>query len=161
MIRCIEIVSGGQTGVDRGALDAALAAGVACGGWCPTGRMAEDGAIPDRYPVRELLGGYEDRTRMNVEDSDGTLIIHFGAMSGGTLFTHRVCDELNKPVLTIDASNSDLAAALAASLEFLDSSGIERLNVAGPRASGDARGYAFARDLVGLLLQVAGTATTK
>jgi hypothetical protein len=98
---------------------------------------------------------------MNVEDSDGTLIIHFGAMSGGTLFTHRVCDELNRPVLTIDASNSDLAAALAASLEFLDSSGIERLNVAGPRASGDVRGYAFARDLVGLLLQVVGTATTK
>jgi len=70
------VVSGGQTGVDRGALDAALDLGFPCGGWCPEGRQAEEGVIPARYPLNELIGGgYEERTQKNVEDSDGTLVI--------------------------------------------------------------------------------------
>ena len=68
------IVSGGQTGVDRAALDVALALSLLVGGWCPKGRLAEDGTIPDRYPLRETLEpDYETRTRRNVEDTDGTL----------------------------------------------------------------------------------------
>jgi len=71
------IISGGQTGVDRGVLDAAIAAGFPCGGWCPTGRRAEDGRIPDRYPVAELPdGGYPARTVRNLLESDGTLILY-------------------------------------------------------------------------------------
>src|SRR5256885_2018978 len=80
----IRIVSGGQTGADRAALDAAMEACVECGGWCPAGRMAEDGVIPDRYPVIELPegGGYEQRTLRNVLDSDATVILSFGPPPG-------------------------------------------------------------------------------
>ena len=86
----VMIVSGGQTGVDRAALDAALAMGVEAGGWCPEGRTAEDGIIPDRYPVIGLPGaGYPERTRQNVIDSDGTLIIYFGFPAGGTELTNQ------------------------------------------------------------------------
>ena len=99
------IVSGGQSGVDRGALDAALALGFACGGWCPAGRLAEDGPIPERYPVVELAGGdYRARTRRNVQDSDGTLIIASGAPKGGTLETLRDCRRFGKPHMVVDAS---------------------------------------------------------
>ena len=85
-MRVIKIISGGQTGIDRGALDGALAKGVPCGGWCPEGRRAEDGVIPKIYPVRSLAGaGYSGRTLRNVIDSDGTVVLHFGALTGGNM----------------------------------------------------------------------------
>lgn len=88
MITLARIVSGGQTGVDRGALDAALAAGFPCGGWCPEGRMAEDGAIPPHYPLTELPGAdYKQRTKRNVMDSDGTLVIYSGNVRRTDRFT--------------------------------------------------------------------------
>src|SRR5678815_754424 len=88
----MKIISGGQTGVDRAALDVALSLGLDCGGWCPEGRLAEDGTIPARYPVRELPGGgFVQRTAQNVTDSDGTLIIHHGDLRGGTRETARLC----------------------------------------------------------------------
>src|SRR5207248_4887319 len=81
----LKIISGGQTGVDRGALDAALAFEVECGGWCPAGRLAEDGTIPKRYSVMELANaGYAERTARNVANSDGTLVISKGEPIGGT-----------------------------------------------------------------------------
>ena len=80
-MRLTKIVSGGQTGVDRAALDAALAAIFPCGGWTPADRMAEDGVIPERYPLTPLLrGGYRERTRQNVVDSDGTAIIYIDSL---------------------------------------------------------------------------------
>ena len=83
-----KIVSGGQTGVDRGALDAALAAEFPCGGWCPADRSAEDGPIPARYPLIPLArGGYRERTRQNVVEGDGTAILFHGVLGGGTLLT--------------------------------------------------------------------------
>src|SRR5438093_9386582 len=82
--KLLKVISGGQTGVDRGALDAALALQVECGGWCPEGRLAEDGTIPKRYPVMELANaGYAERTARNVADSDGTLVISNGVPLGG------------------------------------------------------------------------------
>jgi len=93
MIRPLTIFSGGQAGVDRGALDAAIELGNPCGGWCPRGRAAEDGPIPSRYPLFEAKGGYELRTRRNVESSDGTLILHRGPFGAGTQLTLETCRE--------------------------------------------------------------------
>jgi hypothetical protein len=143
----LEIVSRGQTGVDRGALDAALELGTRCGGWCPEGRTAEDGSIPDRYPLSELKGGeYADRTRKNVEDSDGTLVIHRGAFSAGTLLTVQICAELLKPFCLIDAAAVSVEQGATTVRAFIAANNIHRLNVAGPRASlwPDAHDYARA-----------------
>ena len=153
MRRRLEIISGGQTGVDRGALDAALELGARCGGWCPEGRLAEDGRIPDRYPLVVLGGGsYADRTRRNVEDSDGTLILHFGPFSAGTLYTVEVCAELLKPFCAIDGSEVAAAEAATQVREFLDDNDIHRLNVAGPRASHCPAAHGYARDVIRAVL---------
>ena len=147
--RPFRIVSGGQTGVDRGALDAALSLGVPCGGWCPEGRLAEDGVIPTRYPLVELRGaGYEERTRRNAEDSDGTLIITFGRASGGTARTIEICEKLGRPHLVVDAATVLLEYAVGAALRFVQEENIRQLNVAGPRASGEPRGHEYASSLV-------------
>lgn len=149
----IRIVSGGQTGVDRAALDAALAHGFACGGWCPEGRLAEDGAIPARYPLRELPGGgYRARTRHNVRDSDATLIVTFGAPTGGTAATLDDCRALGRPVLVIDAQTLDPDTAVMRLRAFLARHAVAVLNVAGPRASGHPDAYTYARALLERLL---------
>ena len=143
------IVSGGQTGVDRGALDAALAQGADCGGWCPAGRLAEDGVIPAHYPLAELADGdYVARTRRNVEDSDGTVIIYFGCPSGGTERTLEFCIALRRPYLLLDATELAPARSAARITEFAAGLPGDRLNFAGPRASGDPRAYAYALDVV-------------
>ena len=155
MNRALTILSGGQSGVDRGALDAALELGNPCSGWCPRGRMAEDGPIPPRYPLHEMEGGYAERTRRNVAESDGTLILHRGPPGEGTLFTLEVCRELGKPVCLVDAENSSPAAAAAVALAFIEAHEIDRLNVAGPRRSRWTHSYQYAHDavheLIGLL----------
>ena len=98
-----KVVSGGQTGVDRAALDVALMLGIPCGGWCPKGRLAEDGVIPPHYPLRESDSrDYAYRTRLNVRDSDGTLILHRGVLNGGTALTLRCARELGRPVFVVD-----------------------------------------------------------
>jgi hypothetical protein len=148
-----KIISGGQTGVDRGALDAALAAGFPCGGWCPAGRKAEDGPIPDRYPVTETGGAcYAERTRRNVIDSDATLVIYFGELVGGTEKTARLCGHLGKPVLLLDGLERDPEAVAASAADFVMSHGTKTLNVAGPRESGYAGAQQFAARAVTSLL---------
>lgn len=140
-----KIVSGGQTGVDRGALDAALESKFPCGGWCPEGRRAEDRAIPERYPVEELPGGgYRERTERNVTDSDGTLVLYLRELSGGTRETVRFCAAHGKPVLSLDAGANTAEQAARQAQAFIARHGIAVLNVAGPRESGwaGAREYA-------------------
>src|SRR5437773_3897836 len=118
----LKIISGGQTGVDRGALDAALAFEVECGGWCPAGRLAEDGTIPKRYPVMELANaGYAERTARNVADSDGTLIISKGEPIGGTRETIDRCVEMRKPYLIIDCASMSFEETIEAATEFVKS----------------------------------------
>jgi len=145
----IKIVSGAQTGVDRAALDAALAMGVPVGGWVPEGRKAEDGVIPGHYPVKELAGaGYRERTRQNVIDSDATLILYFDELSGGTLATLRDCRHYQKPHCLIDAANTDLHQAVVQLQFFLEQNTVNVLNVAGPRASGESRAYGYTRQFL-------------
>jgi hypothetical protein len=128
----LSIVSGGQTGVDRAALDVALELGLPCGGWCPRGRRAEDGAIPGRYPVKETPSDrYPQRTAWNVRDSEATLILHAGRVDRGTALTERLARRRGRPVLLLDVGTSD-PSQLG---EWMAREGIRRLNVAGPRES--------------------------
>lgn len=149
----LKIVSGGQTGVDRGALDAALDAGTACGGWCPADCIAEDGTIDSRYPLTPLpAGGYPERTRRNVRDSDATLILHFGRLAGGTALTADYCRKVDKPCLSVDAGAMPPAEAALAAAGFVEAHDIATLNVAGPRASKEPAAHAYAQAVVRLLL---------
>src|SRR3984893_18408788 len=145
-----KIVSGGQTGVDRAALDAALAANFACGGWVTWDRMAEDGVIPERYPLVPLPNcGYRQRTRLNVSDSDGTAILYNDSLKGGTRLTRNLCALLKRPYILIDARKTpDPIEAAEKIVKFIEENGINVLNVAGPRASGWAAGYRFAVDVI-------------
>ena len=147
------ITSGGQTGVDRGALDAALAASFPIGGYCPAGRSAEDGTIHDRYPLKALdRGGSLERTLMNVAESDGTAILYFESLSGGTEKTLQACLFLQRPYLLIDAELCLPEAAAERIRGFCKQHRIEVLNVAGPRASEWDDGYDFARETISELL---------
>ena len=116
-----QIISGGQTGVDRGALDAALTTQFSCGGYCPKGRKAEDGVIDERYPLTKLsTAGYRQRTIRNLSESDGTLILYHGYLSGGTQETMVQCIRLHKPYKLIDAQavNVQYASELALAVVF-------------------------------------------
>lgn len=141
----MKIISGGQTGVDRAALDVALKHGIESGGWCPTGRVDEIGRIPDRYPVEELEdGGFIERTLQNVKDSDGTVIIYPGKLSGGTEQTLHFCVEQRRPHELIDPSNVSTQKAAQLIADFVRENKIDILNVAGPRASEWPEGYDYA-----------------
>jgi hypothetical protein len=134
MIRGLtKIVSGGQTGVDRAALDVARELGLPCGGWCPKGRRAEDGPIDARYPLQETPGdGYPQRTEWNVRDSDGTLILTRGEPDRGTRLTAELAQRYGKPLLVLDLAEEPDTAKVRA---WVEEHRIQVLNVAGPRAS--------------------------
>jgi predicted Rossmann fold nucleotide-binding protein DprA/Smf involved in DNA uptake len=149
----VKIVSGGQTGVDRGALDAALAAGSPCGGWCPAGRRAEDGPIATKYPLNETASEqYRVRTRQNVIDSDATLVIYFGALEGGTACTVEYCRELRKPCYALDGEYYAPAQAARLIAQFIAEHAIATLNVAGPRASKQAQAQRYTQAALALVL---------
>ncbi|MEJ2094283.1 MAG: putative molybdenum carrier protein [Gammaproteobacteria bacterium] len=133
MYRPGKIISGGQTGVDRAALDVAIELGIDHGGWCPAGRKAEDGQIPSHYRLTETREtDYVTRTRLNVRDSDGTLILSLGETSGGTLKTFEIATELGRPLLLVDL-NKPLANSEFH--DWLSTNQIKVLNIAGPRES--------------------------
>ena len=137
-------MSGGQTGVDRAALDVALRRGVNCGGWCPVGRLDEFGKIPEQYPVQELQsGGFTERTLQNVKDSDGTVVIYPGELRAGTEQTVRFSVELKRPYQLIDASKLSAEDASELIAEFVRENKIGILNVAGPRQSEWPEGYDY------------------
>ncbi|MEW6055965.1 MAG: putative molybdenum carrier protein [Bdellovibrionota bacterium] len=129
------IVSGGQTGVDRAALDIGLMFKIPCGGWCPKGRLAEDGVIDERYPMTETVSEqYEQRTEWNVRDSDGTLVLAWGPLTEGTLFTAKIAKKYKKPLLCVDLKK-DPDSSVELARKWIREQGTAVLNVAGPRAS--------------------------
>jgi Circularly permutated YpsA SLOG family len=172
----LKIISGGQTGVDRAALDAAIEHGIDCGGWCPAGRLDEFGKIPDRYPVKELErsdkggrspdrpGGLEtaapweeldlfaQRTLQNVKDSNGTIIIYFGKLRGGSAQTVQFCIDHKKPHQLIDAAQVSLEDTARLILDLVREHKIDILNVAGPRQSEWPGGYDYAFRVMDIFL---------
>lgn len=151
----LKIISGAQTGVDRGALDAALENNQQCGGWVPEGRKAEDGVIPEIYPVQALAGaGYRQRTRKNVEDSDGTVIIYFGMLNGGTEQTLHDCLSERKPYLLLDAIEVPAERAALRIQAFLNHIEGKTLNFAGPRASSEPGAYDYSKDVVNKFIEI-------
>jgi Circularly permutated YpsA SLOG family len=138
-----KIVSGGQTGVDRAALDVAMELKLPCGGWCPQGRLAEDGVIAIRYPLQETpTEDYPQRTEWNVRDSDGTLILAKGQPTGGTAFTIEIAARLKKPCLVLDLATQPHNADVQS---WAENHEIRILNGAGPRESTYPGIYAEAR----------------
>lgn len=145
----IKVISGGQTGVDRAALDAALAAGIPISGWCPRGRRAEDGVIDSRYPLHETESSrYDVRTRANVQESDATLILTSGSPTGGTSLTCAAARIERRPYLVIDSRTTSNDEAIEQIETWLREVGVQVLNVAGPRESTSPGVYAWALDLL-------------
>lgn len=158
----IRIISGGQTGVDRAAMDAALQTGTPCSGWCPHERRAEDGPIAEYYPMTTLTaGGYRERSLRNVLDSDGTLLIYFGELSGGSRETLEFCIWHQKPYKLIDGLETDPTQALDGVVDFLRRNDIRHLNVAGPRASEAREGYAYTLRLMRQVLAQSAESASK
>ncbi len=144
MTLLFRIISGGQTGVDRAALDAAMAAGLPVGGWCPKGRHAEDGVLPDRYLLEETPSRiHRQRTEWNVRDSDGTLILYWGELQGGTLTTVNFArDKYQRPLLMVNLLEPMDTKEV---VNWIDGNNIKILNVAGPRESSRMGIYKMAR----------------
>ena len=128
------IVSGGQTGADRAALDWAIGQNIAHGGWCPSGRMATDGPLASKYMLRETEStGYRQRTKLNVQDSDATLIFNSGVLDGGTLQTVRFAQKLKKPHRIFQLDGGELTPVAQQVADWLMAGQFAVLNIAGPR----------------------------
>lgn len=148
----VKIISGGQTGVDRAALDVAIKLGIPHGGWVPRGRLAEDGPLPEVYALRETATAvYAERTEKNVVDSDGTLIVSRGELTGGSQYTCDMALKHGRPWLHIDLNRTAAFRSAVTITEWLSANDIRVLNVAGPRASKDPNIY---RDAAALLESV-------
>jgi hypothetical protein len=137
-IQLKKIISGGQTGADRAALDAAIEAGIPHGGWIPKGRLAEDGPLAGKYNLQEMESGrYRDRTQKNVKEADGTVIFSHGSLTGGSALTEALAIRHDRPLLWLDMEQVDISGAMTALRKWMDEYDIASLNVAGPRSSGD------------------------
>ena len=147
-----KIVSGGQTGVDRATLDVAIEMGIPHGGCCPKGRRAEDGPIDSLYQLKETpREDYIQRTEWNVRDSDGTLILCFGAPTGGTAFTVECARRTKKPILIIDMKSDPPDKNIF--VNWIDKNRIQILNVAGPRESTAPTVYPRARQVLSEIIR--------
>jgi Circularly permutated YpsA SLOG family len=151
-VRDVTILSGGQTGADRASLDFAIEFGLVHGGWCPRGRVAEDGPIDERYQLVETPSHrYDQRTRWNVRDSDATVVFTIQReATGGTALTLALAERAGKPYLhlsgeTASAVGTDPVEEL---LAFISQHEVTRLNVAGPRESQEPLVAAFVRSVL-------------
>jgi hypothetical protein len=154
MIELRAIVSGGQTGADRAALDWAIEHDVPHGGWCPAGRRAEDGSLDLRYRLSETESkSYRSRTVRNVRDSDATLIVNLGELEGGSRETLRIAEQRGKPVRVVQLDSSPGDELIADLRAWLLDNTVRVLNVAGPRESKRPGVYAAALGLFDRLLR--------
>lgn len=162
-LRLEKVVSGGQTGVDRAGLDAALDAGVPIGGWCPHGRRSENGRIPEKYPLTQTTArSYAVRTEWNVRDSDGTLVIVLNEISSGTRLTLNQARNQQKPVMAVHlcpatgpnlfTDENSLNEQIDSVVEWLAAHRIRVLNIAGPRGSSHKDVYPESKRFVEQLL---------
>ena len=138
-----KIISGGQTGADQAALDVAIKLNIPHGGWIPKGRKTEEGPLSDQYQLQEMpTASYPKRTEQNVIDSDGTLIISHGKLSGGSDYTRKMTLKHHKQLLYVDLNNYEPFDAASLIASWIGMQKIQVLNVAGPRASKDPEIYA-------------------
>ena len=137
-----KIVSGGQTGADRAALDFAIKHKLPYGGWVPKGRKTEDGTLPEKYHLQEMpTGSYSKRTEKNVLDSDGTLILSHGLLTGGSALTTGFADHYRKPWIHIDLEITSYPEAARMIREWVRRNEVKAMNVAGARESKDPKIY--------------------
>jgi hypothetical protein len=150
-----KIISGGQTGADRAALDFALERGIEIGGYVPKGRLAEDGKIPEKYPnlIETKTAEPEERTRFNVIHSDATLVFSQGDLTGGSKLTLRLARKFEKPALHVNLSKMSAPDAAGRVQPWLTETHCKILNIAGPRASEDKNIYEAVYKILSLLLQ--------
>ncbi len=149
----IKIISGGQTGADQAALDYAIQMNIPHGGWIPKGRLTEDGPLPKKYDLQEMpTKSYPKRTEKNIIESDGTLIISHGTLTGGSELTRKLANKHNKPFLHIDMDSMEILPAVHRFQTWLTDNGIKVLNVAGSRASEDPRIYLMTTKILELSL---------
>ncbi|MEE8350389.1 MAG: putative molybdenum carrier protein [Acidobacteriota bacterium] len=145
-----KLVSGGQTGVDRAALDTALELAFSCGGWCPKGRRAEDGPLDEIYPLQETPSArYPQRTEWNVRDSDGTLVLYRQTLTGGSAYTVELAKRYDRPCLVLDLSTNPTRETI---LNWVNQHQIHVLNVAGSRENGNPGIYEQGRQLLRAVL---------
>ena len=150
-----KIVSGGQTGADRAALDFAINHKIPHGGWVPKGRLAGDGPLPAKYKLQEMpTDSYHQRTEQNVIESEGTVIISHGKLTGGSAYTQRMAKKHNRPCLHLDLNKSDIFQISMLLLEWIDEYEIETLNVAGPRGSKNPKIYRLVKEVLEVWLML-------
>ncbi|MFO8239670.1 MAG: putative molybdenum carrier protein [Dissulfuribacterales bacterium] len=151
--RITKIISGGQTGADQAALDVAIEKGIPYGGWVPKGRLTEAGMLLEKYQLKEMeTASYPLRTEQNVIDSDGTLIVSHGELTGGSAYTREMAEKHGKPWIHIDADETPMKEAINLIWSWIDENQVEVLNVAGARASKDTKIYPRARAILEALL---------
>jgi hypothetical protein len=144
-----KIISGGQTGADQAALDAAINLGIPHGGWIPKGRLTEDGPLSDKFNLIEMpTESYPERTKKNIRDSDGTLILSRGRLTGGSGFTEEQAIKYGKPLLHIDLSSITPFDSAVLINDWIVDYDIKVMNVAGPRAIKDSKIYQSTLDII-------------
>ena len=150
-----KIISGGQTGADRAALDVALLFNIAHGGWIPKGRKTEDGTLPDKYQLQEMLTtSYPTQSEKNVLEADGTLIISHGKLAGGSADTRKTAMKHGKPWFHADLNRLPTFQAAMIIEDWISKNEIEALNITGPRASKDPSIYGLATVILELVFNL-------
>jgi len=149
------VISGGQTGADRAALDVAIELGIPHGGWIPKGRKTEKGRLPDEYHLLETTSiDYAQRTELNIVDSDGTVIISYGALAEGSALTRELARKHRRPCLHVDLKEMSESKAAEIINLWMDTRQIKILNVAGPRASSDPKIYEATRRVLKAVIEL-------